>query len=103
MKNLNELNKEYDMSVSDTEKYRTLIFITVIFISIVFLAGCGDAHDQYACYMSVKEKFPNSEVTRIPDANYKFIVKKEDGSLFYVETMNSFNDNVSKTEKVKFQ
>lgn len=65
----------------------------VVLVLSLALVGCG--YSMADCYNSVVEAYPNSEVRMIPGENWRFIVKQPDGTILYVETMNTTNTNVT--------
>jgi len=64
------------------------------------LISCGGM-DEYGCKESVMEKYPNALAILKPtdeDWKWKWVVIDQDGFVYYVETMNTGNTDITKTE-----
>lgn len=73
------------------------IKLLLITLTLILLSSC-DALDNEECLLSVKDEFPNAiEIIAPVGEKYKFIVKDSDEFIYYVETMNQFDAEVSKT------
>jgi hypothetical protein len=60
-----------------------------------------DGHDEFACYQRVKEEFPNAiKVSRPIGEKWEFIVIDEDSSIYFVETMNVSNTDLTQKELI---
>lgn len=73
--------------------------ITLI-TSLLLLISCGGAYDQNACLESVKNKFPECNIHMIAGEKYRFIVEDTLGFVYYVETMNGMDSEVSETQEL---
>lgn len=71
---------------------KTILAVTMLAICLG-LSGC-DALDRTRCQENVSNAFPDSEVVQTPNG-YRFIVRDKNGNIWYVETMNMFDANVS--------
>jgi hypothetical protein len=73
----------------------------VLLCSFIFLSliGC-DAHNHAACFMSIQKEFPNSQICVVDRNGYRFVVKDKDGLIWYVETRNYTNTNISLKQKL---
>ena len=70
-------------------------WIAVVILGCMLLFGCaGD--DRSECFQSVQNTFPGGKVVVLGRDGYKFVVKDKDGSVWYVETMNSSDTNITK-------
>lgn len=68
-----------------------LILVTTLFTS------CG--FDEYDCFKSVEEEFPNAIEIKSPvGEDYRFIVMDADSSIYYIETMNNHNTDITQKE-----
>lgn len=69
----------------------------LIIISVAFsFVSCGDALNEYKCHESIKKAFPNSlSIVNYPNMNYHWIVVSEDSSIYFVETLNYTNAEIS--------
>lgn len=57
--------------------------ILIALISATFLlSGCDQGYDVYRLN-AIRKKFPDSEIVNVPDESYKFIIRKQDGSIWY--------------------
>jgi hypothetical protein len=67
----------------------------ILILCVLALTACGDATDPMACWESVARTYPGSDVAVIPGHNYRFIVRKPNGSIIYVETMSISDTKVT--------
>lgn len=66
---------------------------------LVVAVGC-DSVDANICYESVVDEFQNSKVYLIPGESFRFIVADSSGNIWYVETYNATNTDVSQKTKL---
>lgn len=67
---------------------------------VICLASCA-GNDEYGCYKSVQEEFPNAIVIKQPiGEKWRFIVIDADSSVYYVETMSSNNVKITQKELI---
>lgn len=69
------------------------IVLLCSFFSLI-LIGC-EAYNHKVCFMSVKKEFPKSQICIIDKTGYRFVIKTEDGTIWYVETRNYTNAGIS--------
>tara|TARA_R110002020_G_scaffold242484_1_gene455847 strand:+ start:496 stop:753 length:258 start_codon:yes stop_codon:yes gene_type:complete len=63
------------------------------------LASCGN--DEYGCYESVQEEFPNAITIKRPiGEKWSFVVIDADSSVYYVETMNNLDTKLTQKELI---
>lgn len=62
------------------------------------LCGC-EGNNRYKCQQSVEKMFPNAKVWRV-DNGFRFVVE-DSLHLYYVETMNISDANVSDVIKLR--
>ncbi len=55
--------------------------------AIGLFAGCGRGFNETLCRESVCSNLKTLEVWTLPRSDYKFIARKPDGSIVYVETL----------------
>lgn len=69
------------------------LMIAFSLIAVLFVSGC----DSYAakCMDSVRKEFPNADVCAIPDTSFKFIIRTENGDVWYAECLYGFSANIS--------
>jgi hypothetical protein len=72
--------------------------ISLCLLLLLFIVGC-DAGDLMKTYKSVEREFPNAEIRRIGGRSYQFIIKNNDGTIWYAETNNFTNPDISFMEK----
>lgn len=63
-------------------------------MTVLFVSGC-DSNSAAKCMDSVRKEFPNADLCVIPDTFYKFIVKTENGDIWYAECLYFNSANVS--------
>lgn len=69
----------------------------------VLLTSCdvGNLQDDLECKTSVEKEFPKAiKIIQPTGERFRWLVLDADSSLWYVETMNNFNTNVSDKERV---
>jgi hypothetical protein len=65
-------------------------------MALCLMPGCNrDAYDGYECYKTVVSSYPGDVVISLPDEKFRFIVKKEDGSIVYVKTMDPYSTKIT--------
>lgn len=70
-----------------------------LFVVLSFLiTGCGIS--PITARQTVVETYPEADIINIPGQSYKFIVRDTNGSIWWVETMNSLNDKISNKTKL---
>ena len=60
-----------------------------LLLTCLLFAGCGDGFNATKVRGAVAADHPGAEITTIPDSRFKFLVRKPDGSVLYVEYMGS--------------
>jgi hypothetical protein len=63
-----------------------LIVMSIVLMGL-FGTGCGEGVDASKCRQSVMEELEAEEIQTIPGLDYRFIVRMDDGSIVYAETM----------------
>lgn len=71
----------------------------VALVFLVLLAGCGGADSPSRCMDAVQRAFPQGDVRMSPENKFHYIVRDVDGSVWWVETGNFSNPDIS--EKVR--
>jgi len=71
------------------------LIVAASLIATLFVSGCNDAYSAAKCMDSVRKEFPNSDVCAIPDTSFKFIVKTENGDVWYAECLYGFSESIS--------
>ena len=66
---------------------------------LAMLCGCGEGLDKYKCQKSVEKMFPNAKVWRVGNG-FSFVVE-DSLHLYYVETMNMSDANVTDVIKLR--
>lgn len=66
--------------------------IIVLALAMVCLVGCG--FSSVRCRQSVAKKY-GAEVQVIPGEQFKFIARDTNGAIWFVETMNTGNAEIS--------
>lgn len=61
-------------------KYLKLSILIVSICSTFVLSGCGNDTYKMNC---IREEFPNAEVIRIPNSDHEFIIRKNNGEIWY--------------------
>lgn len=77
----------------------SLMRFTAGFLFCFFFSGCTDGFDRFKCYEAVVKAFPGSEVHSSPRSSYTFIVRKPDGSVWFVKTMG-WEASVTSSEQI---
>lgn len=60
-------------------------YVIVLILSI-FIIGCPGPSYEWKSLQSVESEFPNSKIVEIPGQYYKFLVKDNNGKIWYVTT-----------------
>jgi len=71
------------------------LMIAFSLMTVLFVSGCNDANSVAKCMDSVRKEFPNADVCAVPDTFYKFIIKTENGAVWYAECLYFNSANVS--------
>lgn len=58
-----------------------------LLLACLLFAGCSDGWNPALVRAAVAEDYPGAEIQCLPRSDYKFIVRKPDGSVLYVEYM----------------
>lgn len=72
-------------------------------LACVLFSSCdiGKLQDDLECKTSVEKEFPKAiNIIQPTGEKFRWLVLDADSSLWYVETMNNFNTNVSGKERV---
>lgn len=64
-------------------------------LCVLALVGCGGASDSLKCRESVVLMYPGAEIVSVPDHPYRFLVRKPNGSIVYVETLSILSPAVT--------
>ena len=73
----------------------------ILFIAVLALLSSCDANDSYKCKQSVEKSFPNAlSIVQPTNEEYSWIVMDKDSSIYYVETMNLFDTEISQKELI---
>lgn len=73
--------------------------IVILLMSILFIS-C-DGWNEVECYESVRIEFPDAiEIKQPIGEKWKFIVMDYDSSIYYVQTMNNSNTDVTSKELI---
>jgi hypothetical protein len=73
-------------------KVNCLILIFTLFL----ITSCSDNYKME----NVTEEFPNSEIVYTPNRSNDFIVRKPDGSVWYVRCDNPFSGKVTSRSQI---
>ncbi|CAB4159819.1 hypothetical protein UFOVP726_47 [uncultured Caudovirales phage] len=60
-----------------------------LLLACLLFAGCGDGYNATKVRGAVAADHPGAEITNVPDSRFKFLVRKPDGSVLYVEYMGA--------------
>ena len=63
-------------------------------LSVLLVTACS-GHDVNAIYESVKSAYPNEEISIIPGEKWRYLVRKNNGDIIYVELMNNFDTEIT--------
>jgi hypothetical protein len=74
--------------------------VIILLILGFLLLGCGEGYNRGACFRNVANEFPNAKISVIGERGFQFIVKTLDGDIWYVETGNGRNANISLKAKL---
>ncbi len=58
-------------------------------LACLLLAACGDGFNATKVRAAAAADHPGADVTPMPGSKYKFLVRKPDGSVLYVEYMGA--------------
>lgn len=77
-------------------------FLYCLLACVLFSScGVGNLQDDLECKTSVEKEFPKAiKIIQPTGERFRWLVLDADSSLWYVETMNNFNTNVSGKERV---
>ena len=79
---------------------KKLILFSFVFLGVL-LISC-DGLDVQKCKQTVIKEFPKAQqITYLVDNNWRCIVIDSVGSIWYVETMNGINTNITKKELIR--
>ena len=81
-------------SVCEVEEESQVRKLLLVFV-LLFLCSCGN--NPMECYNNVMTEFEGCEL-RYFESDYRFLIKTVDGEIIYVETLNAFNNEISKKE-----
>jgi len=71
-------------------------YLYAVIISVTFLlTGCLDGYNPEKCYNNVRRAYPDSDITIIPGEKYKFIIRRPNQEVLYVETMSASTPEVT--------
>ena len=78
---------------------RKLSYTLYILLATCLYSCAGE--DEYGCYKSVQEEFPNAiDISSPIGERYRFVVIDADSTVYYVETMNQNDTEVTQTELI---
>ena len=86
---------------NEKEQIMRKLWIMLLVLCPLLLIGCS-GYDAQKCYDTVKNKFPDAEISLIPGKNYQYLVRLENGDILYIENLNSFNTDIT-TEFLAFR
>lgn len=66
-------------------KVKTIIAMALI----IFLSSCGDGFNPVSVRAAAAADHAGAEIAAIPGSHYIFLVRKQDGSVWYVEYMGA--------------
>lgn len=69
----------------------------IIVASTVVLFGCEDGFNKSLCRQSIVETMKTTDVYPSPEDGFKWIVRTQDGAVWYVETMGPHPTITAKT------
>lgn len=69
--------------------------LPLIVAAAATVSGCGEAFNPTACRQNVVEEMGTADVVQVRNRDFHFIVRKKDGSVWYVETLNGRDAKVS--------
>ena len=76
---------------------KVILFLAV---SALLFSSC-DANDSYKCKQSVEKSFPNAlSIVQPTNEEFSWIVMDKDSSIYYVETMNLLDTEISQKELI---
>lgn len=67
--------------------------------TLLSLAGCGA--NSNACYQTVVHQYPGAQIVQVVGEPFRFVVKRADGAILCVQTMDIFDTGIS-AEQVVF-
>jgi hypothetical protein len=77
----------------------------LITLFTILLLSCGifscRTHHDYECIKSLEDKYPESIIFQIPNNLYAFIVCDTFNNVYYIETKNFDNTNITKKIIIK--
>lgn len=73
---------------------KSLLVLSLLLCTLLF--GCSDNYRA----QGVNEVFPGCEVSRVPSTGNDFVVRKPDGSVWYVCCDNPFTNSVTSSSMV---
>jgi len=68
--------------------------ILVLVMLVCLIVGCATSEDSYKMLKNIEKEFPDSKIINLRNCDYKFLVKKSDGTIWYIESYGS-NGNIS--------
>ena len=74
------------------KNYKIVLFL----IALLVVTGCSNNYKME----KVTEAFPNAEIVFTPNQTQDFIVREQDGSVWYVRCDNPFTGNVTSKSKI---
>jgi len=66
-------------------------------LAVVLLTGCA-GHNSAACFQVVMDAYPDSKVKVLPGFKFRFLVKRPNGDIIFVKTMNNTNTDITSAE-----
>ncbi len=66
----------------------------IILIVLMFLISCS-GYDRAGCFSTVQKAFPEGKVVPITKGGYIFVVIFKSGAVWYVETGNNFDTQIT--------
>jgi len=66
-------------------------------VCVLALVGCGDGYNDAKVRQCVIEEMKTAEVTAVPGSSFKFVVRLQDGSVWYAEVMGGEASITAKT------
>jgi hypothetical protein len=62
--------------------------------------GEKDASDTVKCMLAARDELATTEISPLPNKEFRYIARLPDGSVWYVETMNSLTPKVTSKYQV---
>ena len=74
--------------------------LAVCFTGLLFTCCACSGGTPVENMATIEKQYPDSEIRRMPKNTYTYLVKKNDGSIWYLETLNISNTDISFKERI---